>query len=384
MSGLFAEIGAVQLSKTGEELCGDSVQVVKNATHTIIVLSDGLGSGVKANILSMMTTRIAASMLKRGIPLAEVVDTIAQTLPVCRERKIAYSTLQIIKIANNGDTSVVEFDSPASFLIRNGRILPFPTTEKVVAGKSLRIGQLQLQEGDMLTAVSDGVIHAGIGGLLKLGWGWQGVLQQLGSTCRTERSAMEMSREIIGCCEGYYLGRPGDDCTSIVVKLRQPVRLTLMAGPPADQSKDEWVVQRLLSAVGRKVISGGTTANIVSRVTGKAVTVDITYPNPDIPPTGSIEGVDLVTEGVLTLNAVAERLQSKQLYYLHNRLQDGATMLMKFLLEADEIEILAGKAINPAHQNTHFPMQINLKAQVLDKLTSSLRDVGKTVTIEWV
>ena len=384
MSDLFPEVGVAQLSKVGEELCGDSVQVVKTATHTIIVLSDGLGSGVKANILSTMTTKIAVSMLKRGISLADVVDTIAQTLPVCRVRKIAYSTLQIIKIAKDGETTVVEFDSPASFLLRNGRILAFPTEEKIVAGKTLRIGQLQLQEGDMLTAVSDGVIHAGIGGLLKLGWGWQGVLQQLAATCRLEKSAAEMGRDLVGCCEGYYLGKPGDDCTAVMVKLRQPVRLTLMTGPPVDQHSDERLVKRLLANNGKKVVSGGTTANIVSRVMGKPVVVDITYPNPDIPPTGRIDGIDLVTEGVLTLNAVAERLQSKQLHYLHSRLQDGATLLMKLLLEADEIEVLAGKAINPAHQNPHFPVQINLKAQVLDKLICSLRDIGKTVTIEWV
>ena len=384
MSGLFSEIGVAQLSKTGEELCGDSVQVVKTPTHTIIVLSDGLGSGVKANILSTMTTRIATSMLKRGTALADVVDTIAQTLPICRQRKIAYSTLQIIKIANNGDTSIVEFDSPASFLIRNGKIVSFPTKETVVAGKKLRMGTLQLQEGDMLSAVSDGVIHAGIGGLLKLGWGWQGVLQQLTVTCRQERSAVEMGKEIIGCCEGYYLGRPGDDCTVVMVKLRQPIRLMLMTGPPIERSEDELVVRRLFASKGKKVISGGTTANIVSRVTGKPVVVDITYPDPAIPPTGCIEGIDLVTEGVLTLNAVAERLQSKQLHYLHSRLQDGATLLMKLLLEADDIEILAGRAVNPAHQNPHFPVQINLKAQVLDKLASSLRDIGKTVKIEWV
>ncbi len=384
MNALFSEVGIAQLSKRGEELCGDSVQVVKTGTHTIIVLSDGLGSGVKANILSTMTTKIASSMLQRGIPLSDVVDTIAQTLPVCRVRKIAYSTLQIIKIARDGETTVVEFDSPASFLIRNGHIVPFPTQERVVAGKTLRVGQLHLQEGDMLVAVSDGVIHAGIGGLLKLGWGWQGVMNQLALTCHTERTADEIGRELIACCEGYYLGKPGDDCTAVAVRLRQPLRLTLMTGPPVDQNTDERLVKRLLSAAGKKVVSGGTTANIVSRVMGKPVVVDLTYPNPDIPPTGSIEGIDLVTEGVLTLNAVAERLQSKQLHYLHSRLQDGATLLMKMLLEADEIDVLAGKAINPAHQNPHLPVQINLKAQVIDKLICSLRDIGKTVTIEWV
>ncbi len=116
MELLHAEVGLSQLSKAGEELCGDNVEVVRTATDTIIVISDGLGSGVKANILATLTTKIASSMLKRGIPLEDVVDTITATLPVCKQRKIAYSTFHIIKISDDGLATVVEFDCPSTFL----------------------------------------------------------------------------------------------------------------------------------------------------------------------------------------------------------------------------------------------------------------------------
>ncbi|VBB06239.1 stage ii sporulation protein e (spoiie) [Lucifera butyrica] len=382
MHQLHAEVGVAQLSKIGEELCGDNVDLIRTPTDTIMVLSDGLGSGVKANILATLTTKIASSMLKRGIPLEDVVNTIAETLPVCRQRKIAYSTMHIITFNNQGLVTVVEFDCPTSFLVRSGQVVPFPLQEKVVGGKIIKEGQLLLQENDIIIAVSDGVIHAGIGGLLKLGWGWQGVAQQLAIESTGNPEAETICRQLIRCCEGYYLGRPGDDTTVVAVKIRQPRHLTLLAGAPASRSNDEKVVKRFLRQQGKKIIAGGTTANIVSRITGRPLTVDLAYYDSQIPPIGHIEGIDLVTEGVLTLNAAVERLGNTEMLANQSR-QDGATLLARKLLEADKIEIFAGGAVNPAHQNPNFPIQINVKAQVLSKLQAVLEFRGKQVGIEW-
>lgn len=380
MDILHAEVGISQLSKTGEELCGDTVEVVRTPTDTIIVLSDGLGSGVKANILATLTTKIASSMLKRGIPLEDVVNTITATLPVCKQRKIAYSTFHILKIAHNGTATVVEFDCPTTFLKRGSQVIPFPTVEKTIGGKIVREGQLLLQENDIIVAVSDGVIHAGIGGLLKLGWGWQGIATQLNAECSAISDAESLSTQLINCCQGYYLDKPGDDSTAVSVKIRHPLHLTLLTGPPADKSYDEKVVRRFLKEPGKKVIAGGTTANIVSRITQKTLSVNLSYHDPNIPPTGKLEGIDLVTEGVLTLNAAVDRLRNSSLWSG----QDGASQLARLLLEADQITIIAGSAVNPAHQNPNFPMQINIKSQVLNQMLAVLKSRGKQVTIEWV
>lgn len=383
MEQLYAEVGMAQLSKVGEELCGDKIEIARTTDSTFIVLSDGLGSGVKANILATLTTKIVSSMLQRGSSLEDVVDTITQTLPVCRQRKIAYSTFQILHIEPEGKATVVEFDSPPAFLVRSGRVVPFPTHEKMIGGKITNIGQLILQENDIIILVSDGVIHAGIGGLLKLGWNWNGIASYLESEYRPDWDADMAVRRVMDCCEGYYLSRPGDDSSVVAVRLRRPRFLSLLTGPPSDPSHDGAVITRFLNQSGVKVVSGGTTANIVSRLLRQPLHVDLSYYDPDIPPVGKIKGIDLVTEGVLTLNAAVDRILHSQ--RLSNAsFQDGATLLARQLLYADKITVFAGRAVNPAHQNPNFPLDINLKAQVLGKLRTALEQKGKQIEIEWV
>lgn len=382
MSQLHAEVGIAQLSKDGEELCGDKVVLAQTPKGNIIVLSDGLGSGVKANILATLTTKIASSMLQRGIPLVDVVSTIADTLPVCQQRKIAYSTLHIIKISPEGLATIVEFDCPNSFLLRDGKVIPFPVEKKNISGKIVGVGVRQLQENDIIVAVSDGVIHAGIGGLLKLGWGWNGIAEQLRQICTQESNANYVSEQIINCCQGYYLGLPGDDSTVVTVKVRKARRLTLLTGPPVNPVDDCEVVKRFMRQSGKKVVSGGTTANIVSREINKSLVVDLSCYDEKIPPIAHIKGIDLVTEGILTLNAALERINNSRMIYASKQ-ADGATLLTRMLLESDYIEIFAGKAINPAHQNPKFPFEINIKSQVLSKLQAELQAKGKHVNIEW-
>ena len=308
---MFPEVGVAQLFKYGEELCGDKVIIEKNEDSTIVVLSDGLGSGVKANILATLTTKIISGMLKHGSALEDVIDTVAKTLPVCNVRKVAYSTFHIININKLGETYVVEFDGPATLLYRNGQVIRFPVTERLVGGKLLKVGRLDLVYNDALFIVSDGVMHAGIGGLLKLGWQQEGLEEYIRDNYKPSIPSVFFSKEIVNCCEGYYLGKAGDDTTAVVIKMRKPNRLMMMIGPPTDKSKDEEVVGRLMQFDGKKIVSGGTTASIVSRYLNKPINVDMSTLNSEIPPVARIEGVDLVTEGILTANAVAERLKKQ-------------------------------------------------------------------------
>jgi hypothetical protein len=380
---LHAEVNVAQLCKTGEELCGDNVQVTRTADSVIIVVSDGLGSGVKANILATLTTKIASSMLARGTGLEDVVETITQTLPVCRERKIAYSTLQILRIDSRGNATLVEFDSPRTFLCRAGHVIPFPAQPRTVGGKTVLIGQFELQENDWITLVSDGVIHAGIGGLLPLGLGWNGVASRLSEDIAKASDSLDLCNSLLDCCDGYYLGKPGDDTTVVAIKIRRPYRLNLMMGPPATPEHDREVIERFLAAPGSKVVSGGTTATLVSRIIAKPLKVSLEYHDSNIPPIAHLEGIDLVTEGVLTLNAAADRLRAPKELRQSKRM-DGASLVARMLLDSDHVHIWAGGAVNPAHQNPLLPTAMNIKLQVLSRLRTQLELLGKVVHMEWV
>ena len=380
---LHAEVNVSQLCKNGEELCGDNVQITRTSNSVIVVVSDGLGSGVKANILATLTTKIASSMLARGASLDDVVETIAQTLPVCRERKIAYSTLQILRIDFDGNATLVEFDSPRTLLSRAGHVMPFPAQDRIIGGKTVLAGQFELQEDDWIVLVSDGAVHAGIGGLLPLGLGWKGISERLAEDVVKARDTGDICSSLINCCEGYYLGKPGDDTTVVAVKIRRPRRLNLMMGPPVSPDRDAEVVHRFLDAPGQKVVSGGTTATLVSRIMGKPLKVSLEYHDPNVPPIAHLEGIDLVTEGVLTLNAAVDRLRAIPELRRSTR-KDGASLVARLLMDVDHIHIWAGGAVNPAHQNPLLPSAMNIKLQVLGRLRTQLEALGKVVQIEWV
>lgn len=220
--GLFIDVAYATLIKHGEELPGDMVNVIRLEDCTIIVMADGLGSGVKANILATLTSKIAGTMLKEGADIYETVDTIANTLPVCKVRNIAYSTFTLIKIYENGDTYIAEYDNPKTFMVRNGQSIDIPMRELIINGRRVKESNLTLQEGDVLTVVSDGVIHAGLGDVLNLGWQWEDVQNYLRKRTTDAFSAQSLGNDLLEACSDLYFGKPGDDTTVVSIKVRRP------------------------------------------------------------------------------------------------------------------------------------------------------------------
>jgi hypothetical protein len=381
---MFVETSIASISKYNEELCGDNVEIVENEDSKIIVLSDGLGSGVKANILSTLTTKIASRLLKKGVPLEEVVDTITNTLPVCKERQLAYSTLSILQIFNDGKAYLVEMDNPTSFFIDSkGNISKIEMKTRKVADKKINEAHFRLKNNEMIMLVSDGVTHAGIGGLLSFGLGWNGIAEHFERIIGKYQSSNKLVEELIEVCNAYYCMKPGDDTTAVIAYFREERELTLFSGPPKNMDKDEEVVNKLVSNPGKKVIAGGTTAQIVARELGERLKVSLKYYDPDIPPISKLEGIDLVTEGLLTLNKTVERIINVNCQEDLPKQKDGATILARLLLESDSINMLIGKRINPAHQSLMLPEDMAIRKQIVKRLVNCLKDKGKKVIVEW-
>lgn len=382
----FIDISYDSVNKYGEELCGDNVEIFQNDESTFIVLADGLGSGVKANILATMTSKMAGTMLRDGVSIEETVDTITNTLPVCSVRKLAYSTFGIIQISNDNKAHVIEYDNPPLFVIRDGEILDIEKIDKMLNGRLIKESFFNIELGDVMVLVSDGVIHAGVGAILNLGWQWENVAEYLMKNAPKEKCAENISKGLLDVCKCLYENKPGDDTTVAAVKIRKPEIIDLFTGPPEDQNNDSKLVKSFMKANGKKIVCGGTAAKIVSRELNREMQINLDYINPNIPPTASIKGIDLVTEGVLTLSKAIDIIKEycnascDEIITLKEK--DGATLLAKMLIEdCTHLNLWVGKAVNPAHQNPDFPIDLSIKLKVVDNLIRAVKKMGKIVGI---
>ncbi|MHC4426928.1 MAG: SpoIIE family protein phosphatase [Planctomycetota bacterium] len=382
---LFYEWGAKQLQKHGQELCGDNVAVARHADSVSLALSDGLGSGVKANILSMLTTRIVMRLMENELPLGEVVETLGRTLPVCEVRNLAYSTFAIGQFFSEGRARMVEFDTPPIIVLRQRKPIPVPYDEREIEGKTIRQSELELKVGDWIIFVSDGVVNAGIGGLYPLGWGWNQIVQFLEQHCHPDLSAQDLADKLGQAVWDLYCGKPGDDVSVAVIKARHKLMVTVFTGPPVDSGIDEVVVTRFKQRPGLLAVCGGTTATIVARhLGGKLLDVDLATMKDDVPPLARLEGVDLTTEGILTLTKTDEMLQSGANKETVKFNTDGASELLRLCLDVDHIHFIVGLGVNPAHQNPELPGQLGMKLAVVRRIAEELERRGKEVTIETV
>lgn len=381
---LYYEWGTRQIRKRGEELCGDSIAVSRHQDSVTLALSDGLGSGVKANILATLTTRIAMHMLENQLPLDEVVQTLTETLPVCQVRKLAYSTFAIAQFFREGTARVVEFDSPPAMLLRQRKIQTVDYHERFIEGKKVREADLAFDVGDWVVFVSDGVLNAGIGGVYPLGWGWDQAARFMEEHTHPEYSAQDLADRVAETVDELYAGNPGDDVSVVVIRARHKLVVTVLTGPPLDKKNDEELVARFAKRAGRLAVCGGMTAKLVSRYLGQPLEVDLATMTPDVPPLARIKGIDLVTEGILTLTHLHLLLRAGAQKNTVMYRMDGAASLLRLLLDADHVHFIVGQAVNPAHQNPELPHQLGIRTAVVRDIAEELKKRGKETSIEMV
>ena len=386
IAGLCTEVGYHSLNKHGEELCGDHVAVIRPDEDTlIVVLADGLGSGVKASILSTLTSGIISTMVARNMPLEECVSAIAATLPVCSVRGIAYSTFTILRIVEGKNAEIVQYDNPKAILLREGRHRQFPMEKEIIGGKTIYTSRVSLEEGDTFVLITDGVEHAGVGETLNFGWQYRDIVLYLQGMYKDSYTAKTITAFLLEQCMLLYAGKPGDDATVCTVKVRKRQRVNLLVGPPQDPEDVHRMMSRFFGEEGRHIVCGGTSGNLAAQYLGKQLVGGVpTYIDPAIPPTAKIEGVDLVTEGVITLSKVMDYVRDyageNRLYGSWSRSKDGASLVARFLLEiATDIHFYVGRAVNPAHQKPDLPFGYSTKIHMVEAMVQQLKLVGKHV-----
>ncbi|HIV28247.1 MAG TPA: SpoIIE family protein phosphatase [Candidatus Ornithocaccomicrobium faecavium] len=390
MNNLWTETGYVSLNKTGEQLCGDRVEVTGGgeANHTTLVLADGLGSGVKANILSTLTSKILCTMISGGMPIESCVETIAETLPVCSVRKVAYSTFSIISVTDNEIAELIQFDNPEIIVLRGGVRYDYPMTTRQIAGKTIHESRFPVEENDVFIAMSDGATYAGVGHALNHGWQRENIIDFAEANYLPGNSAKYIAGNIVDECNRLYEGEPGDDTTVAVVRIRARHPVNLMIGPPSTKDQDIKMMNLFFAKQGEKIICGGTTATIASRYLHRELKPTLDYPDPEIPPISQLDGVDLVTEGVVTISRVLKYaedfLNGTDLSASWSTRRDGASLIARELFEkATDINFFVGRAINPAHQNPDLPITFGIKIQLIENLAKCLEKMGKQIKVSY-
>ena len=329
-----------------------------------------------------------------GAALEECVETIVQTLPICQTRQVAYATFSILQIFNNGEVYLVEYDNPRCIFLRCGHVVELQKYKRLVKDKEISECRFQVQKGDALVLVSDGVTHAGVGksGKYKFGWPWESVAEFVSEQCLTSLSSARMAAALCAECSQIYEGKPGDDTTVVVARIIDRKPVNLMTGPPLDRNDDETITADFMKDESAKhIVSGGTSATILSRELGRPLRVSMDYSDPDIPPIAFMEGIDLVTEGVLTLRKAIELLKRYLIecdlsseFFSELDKKNGASMIAKILIEdCTELHMFVGTAANSAYQNPGMAFDLGIRQNLVKQLKEAVEGMGKKVTVTY-
>ena len=379
------------LNKYQEELCGDKVEILKTGDSDIVILADGMGSGVKANILATLTSKILGTMLREGAAIESCVETIARTLPVCKVRKVAYATFSILQIFHSGQAYLAEFDNPSCVFIRDGKILDYPYKVREIEGKKIHEYRFQVKKNDCFVLMSDGVIYAGAGSILNMqGWTWEAMAEYTLKCTKKTLSASRLAVLLSQACDELYEERPGDDTTVAVARVIERRIVNIFTGPPKDKADDDRLMHEFMRSEGKKVVSGGTSSNIAARFLGKEIITRPDSADPDVPPAAEIEGIDLVTEGVLTLGKCLKLLKKyandefDEEFFDELDADNGASRLAKMLIEeCTELNLFVGTSVNKAHKNSELSFDLSMRMNLVEQLIRIMEQIGRNVTVKY-
>ncbi len=392
-SNFYVEVGYQQKNHGKERICGDVFlsRRIKEENRIIAVLSDGLGHGVKANILATLTASMAINFTREHKDVVRISEIIMNTLPVCSQRKISYSTFTAVDIEINAQTSILEYDNPGSFIMRGSDSFDAEWNCLILSsdknkGKEIKSCHFQPRKEDRIIFCSDGVTQSGMGSRkYPFGWGWENVQEFVKGIIEQQPdiSAQKLASRILNAAFKNDNYNAQDDTSCAVLYFREPRKLLLCSGPPYKSSNDKKLASIVNEFPGKKILSGGTTADIVARELNSEIKDTFEFHDPDLPPLSFMEDIDLVTEGILTLSKVSKILNEFTQNYVPGK--GPADQIVSLLLESDEIKIIIGTKINVAHQDPNLPVELEIRRTVLKRIARKLEDKFlKEVIVEYI
>jgi len=389
----YIEVNSQQKSYDGERICGDVFlyRYIKEEDRVIAVLSDGMGHGVKANILATLTATMALNFTQEHKDVDRIAEIIMNTLPVCSERKISYSTFTIIDIESSGRVNILEYDNPSTIILRGNQLFD-PSWSKVElkkgknSGKILKSCTFVPAKEDRIVFCSDGVSQSGMGSeAFPFGWERDNIADYAARLVNSEASisAMMLAGKIVTMAHKNDNYKARDDISCATIYFRDPRKLLICTGPPYEKDKDKELAEKVSGYTGKVILCGGTTADIVARELNRTIVDELIFEDPELPPESFLEGIDLVTEGILTLQKVNEILKK---YNNSVRLGKGpADKIVRLIMESDEIHFIIGTRINIAHQDPNLPVDLEIRRTVVKRIARLLEEKWlKKVSFEYI
>jgi hypothetical protein len=391
--GFYIEVACEQRNFGDERICGDVFisRKVKEEDRTIVVLSDGMGHGVKANVLATLTATLAINFTMEHKAVEKIADIIMNTLPVCSERHMSYSTFTVVDIEHHGLTTILEYDNPGAIILRSNKSFD-PGWKKLVlqseknAGKEIRSCRFEPLKEDRILFCSDGIAQSGLGSdQYPLGWGIEKIEEYAMRLVEDNPhlSASSLALKMVNMAHRNDDFHSKDDTSFATVYFREPRKLLIVTGPPYERSEDTILGKAVKEFDGMKVICGATTADIISRELGLEIEDSLAFEDPELPPVSSMEGIDLVTEGILTLTKVTRILKE---FSQSSALGKGpADRIVKLLRQSDQINFIIGTRVNIAHQDPSLPVDLEMRRTVVNRMARILEEKFlKEVSIRYI
>ena len=381
-SRFYIEVDCQQKNHEGERICGDVFlsEKIKTEERTVIVLSDGMGHGVKANMLATLTSVMALNFTKEHKDVNRIADIIMNTLPVCSKRQISYSTFTTIDIEADGKTTILEYDNPETIIIRDNQIFN-PGWQCIIlesennAGKILKNCTFYAQKEDRIISCSDGITQSGLGSeKYPFGWGHNNLedfVKRIANN-NPQISANKIAGKIVNIAfqnDGY---KAKDDISCASVYFREPRKLLICTGPPYEEENDKKLADAVKKFKGKKILCGATTGDIISRELELEIKDSFEFHDPDLPPISYMSGIDLVTEGILTMSKVSEILNVYNNNYMLGK--GPADQIVKLIKESDEIQFIIGTRVNIAHQDPNLPIELEIRRTVVRRIAETLEE----------
>jgi hypothetical protein len=389
----YIEVDCIQKNQDGERICGDVFlsERIKSDERTIVVLSDGMGHGIKANMLATLTSTMALNFTKEHKDVNRIAEIIMNTLPVCSKRQISYSTFTIIDIEEDGKTTILEYDNPETFIIRNNKIFN-PGWQSIIldseknSGKMIKSCTFYAQKEDRIIFCSDGITQSGLGSdKYPFGWGHDKLEDFTARLVNnnSQISANKLAGKIVNMAfqNDSYVAK--DDTSCAAIYFREPRKLLLCTGPPYEEERDTKLAEAVKNFEGKKILCGATTADIISRELKLDIEDSFEFTDPDLPPVAYMDGIDLVTEGILTLSKVSEILKVYNNNYMLGK--GPADQIVKLIKDSDEIQFIIGTRVNIAHQDPNLPVELEIRRTVVRRIAETLeKKFLKEVSLKFI